>query len=372
MNAAKSIDTMIAEFMLDDVSSDSAADIVNGGENGDANGENDCNETIEPLLDPKNERLTILPISPDFKDIWDLYEEQMNSFWRASEIDFSRDYDDFMTLDEGEQNLIKMILAFFASSDGIVNFNLRERFLKEIKVTEAQVAYAFQMMMENIHGEVYSKMLEAIIKDEDERKKLFDAINTVEVIKIMADWALKWIHSTDSFPHRLIAFACVEGIFFSSSFASIFWLKKYRNQGKNIMNGLVKSNQLISRDEGCHCKFACTLYSKIVNKLNMNTVHEMIHEAVNISKSFAKNAIQCDMIGMNLELMNQYLEYVGDTLLVMLGYEKKYNTINPFTFMESIGMMNKTNFFESRPTEYQSAVNNKNFIRDKIRILDDF
>ena len=328
------------------------------------------NNIIEPLIDPANERLTVFPIK--YTKIWDAYKEQLAAFWKAEEIDFSRDLDDFEKLDKDEQHFIKRILSFFASSDGIVNFNLRERILKEIKMTEAQIAYSFQMMMENIHGEVYSLMLENIIKDPVEKKKLFNSVSNFESIKMMADWALKWTNKETNIIRIIVAYAAVEGIFFSSAFAAIFWLKKYRNKGKNIMNGLIKSNQLIARDEGCHTKFACLLYSTVINRLEQEEVHEIISSAVDVCKVFTKDAIKCDLIGMNLDLMNQYIEYVGDTLIVMLGYEKKYKTKNPFSFMESIGLTNKQNFFEARPTEYQSAYNDKNKSKKTITILENF
>ena len=327
-------------------------------------------QPIEPLLDPNNERLTIFPIK--FKNIWDMYKKQQAAFWKAEEIDFSKDADDFLTLDADEQHFIKMILAFFAAGDGIVNFNLRERFLNEIKITEAQVVYAFQMMMENIHGEVYSKMLDEIVKDPVEKQFLFNSVKSVPAISLMAEWALKWIHSDAHVGHRIIAFAAVELIFFSGAFAAIFWLKKYRSQGKDLMNGLVKSNQLIARDEGMHCEFACLLYSYIKDKPNKEVVFKIIDEAVTISKQFNKDAIKCQLLGMNIELMSQYIEYVGDTLLSMLGYNKIYNTDNPFEWIESIGLANKTNFFESRPTEYQMAHSTENIAKKTITILEDF
>jgi Ribonucleotide reductase, beta subunit len=327
-------------------------------------------DMIEPLLDPANERFTIHPIK--HPDIWNMYKEQLAAFWRAEEIDYSNDYQDFILLEPEEQHFIKMILAFFASSDGIVNFNLRERFLNEIKITEAQVAYGFQLMMENIHGEVYSLMLENIVKNAEERYELFNAIKSIEPIKLMAEWAIKWIHSDETIGHRIIAFAIVEGIFFSGAFAAIFWLKKYRNRGKNIMPGLIKSNILISRDEGSHCRYACLLYSKVVNRLTKNVVHNIFDEAVNISKNFNKNAIRCDLIGMNLKMMDDYIEYVADTLLSLLDYEKKYNTENPFPFMESIALATKANFFETKPVEYQSAFNPNNVNKNELRLLEDF
>ncbi|AYV75909.1 MAG: ribonucleoside diphosphate reductase beta subunit [Terrestrivirus sp.] len=325
---------------------------------------------VEPLLDENNEQFTMFPIK--YPQLWDMYKAQQNSYWRAEEIDFSRDADDFITLTEDEQYFVKMILAFFASSDGIVNFNLRERFMNEIKINEALVVYGWQTMMENIHSETYSLMLENIIKDKGERENLFNAIKTVDSIKMMYEWARKWIDSQDSFAHRVVAFACVEGIFFCGAFAAIFWLKKYRSNGKNIMDGLVKSNQLISRDESMHTQFACMLYKMLLNKLDEKKVHAIVSESVEISKIFVKDAIKCHMIGMNLELMNEYIQYVADTLLVMLGHSKIYNNTNPFGFMESIGLLNKTNFFESRPTEYQAAFNAKNTAKQSITILNDF
>ena len=325
---------------------------------------------IEPLLDPKNEQYTMFPIK--HMELWKMYKKQQNAYWRAEEIDFDRDSDDFENLSKEEQHFIKTILSFFASSDGIVNFNLRKRFLDEIKINEALVVYGWQLMMESIHSEVYSLMLEKIIKDPVEKEALFNAIKDVESIKLMADWAFKWIESTTDFAYRLIAFACIEGIFFSGAFAAIFWLKKYRSGGKNIMGGLIESNRLIARDEGMHVKFACLLYSMIVNRLDQNIVHMIIDDAVSISKLFVGDSIRCDLIGMNLDLMNQYVEYVSDTILVMLNYDKKYNVENPFPFIDSIDLINKTNFFESRPTEYQSAFNANNTAKKSIILLDEF
>ena len=327
-------------------------------------------DTVEPLLDSKNEKFTIMPIT--YPKIWNMYKTQQAAYWRAEEIDFSNDSYDFATLDNDEQYVIKMILAFFASSDGIVNFNLRKRFMEEIKITEALVVYGWQLMMENIHGEVYSLMLDKIIKDNTERAQMFDAIHTIPSIKLMADWAFKWIDSKDDIAHRLIAFAAVEGIFFSGAFACIFWIKKYRSKGEHFLNGLTHSNQLISRDEGLHCEFACLLYEMIVNKLPEEEVHMLIDDSVKIAKNFATESIKCDMIGMNKELMYQYLEYTGDSLLTMLGYNKKYFVAANFPFIESISISNKTNFFESRPSEYQSAFNSENKVTNEIVILNDF
>jgi ribonucleoside-diphosphate reductase beta chain len=327
-------------------------------------------DSSEPILNPAKERFTVFPI--EYNDIWEMYKTQMAAFWRAEEIDFSKDHDDFETLNKDEQHFIKMILAFFAASDGIVNFNLRERFLKDVKIMEAQICYSFQMMIENVHSETYSLMLESLVKDPAEKEKLFNAIETVPSVKKMADWAFKWIDSRDRFAYRVVAFAIVEGIFFSGAFAAIFWLKKYRGNGRHFMNGLIKSNEFIARDEGMHTSFACLLYSHLINKLNEDEIHAMISDAVSIAKTFTEDAIQCKLIGMNEKLMNQYIEYVGDRLAIMLGYSKIFNSINPFDFMESIGMLRKTNFFESRPTEYQAAYSQENKASSDITILDDF
>jgi ribonucleotide reductase beta subunit family protein with ferritin-like domain len=334
------------------------------------NDPNKKQKAIEPLLDPANARLTTFPIK--FHDIWNMYKLQFAAFWKAEEIDFSGDASDFEKFTPAEQQCIKMILAFFAASDGIVNFNLRERFLTEVQAYEAQVVYAFQMMMENVHGEVYSLMLENIVKDPVEKARLFNAIENVESVKAMADWAFKWIESSDSFAHRIVAFAIVEGIFFSGAFAAIFWLKKYRGQGKHIMNGLVKSNEFIARDEGMHTNFACLLYSHVVNKLSTKEIYDMMDEAIAIAKKFTDDAIQVKMIGMNQESMGQYIEHIADRLIVSLGYPKKYLKTNPFDFMETIGLLNKTNFFESRPTGYQMAHTKDNVARRKIVRLKKF
>lgn len=313
----------------------------------------------EPLLNPEKARFTILPI--EYPDIWKSYKTQLGSFWKAEEIDFSKDFDDFLTLSKDERFFIKMTLAFFAASDGIVNFNLRERFLKDIQIMEAQVAYGFQMMIESVHGEVYSLMLENLIKDHNEKELLFNAIKTVLTVKKMADWAFKWIESSKSFAYRLVAFAIVEGIFFSGSFASIFWIKKYRSQGKLFLSGLIKSNEFIARDEGMHTDFACLLYSKLKYKLKQSTIDMIMKEAVLISQEFITESIPCKFIGMNSNLMNTYIEYVADRLIVSLGYQKIFNKQNPFPFMDALGLQGKTNFFESRASEYQMAMGERKF-----------
>jgi ribonucleotide reductase beta subunit family protein with ferritin-like domain len=325
----------------------------------------------EPILNEDNRRFTVFPIK--YQNIWDLYQKQLACFWKPQEIDFSKDYDDFITLNKDEQHFIKMILAFFAASDGIVNFNISERFLKDVKIMEAQTAYIYQMMMEGIHGTSYSLMLDNIVKDKNERDRLFDAIKTVPSVKLMSDWAFKWIESGKSFAHRVIAFAVVEGVFFSGAFASIFWMKKYKGSGKIFMQGLVKSNEFIARDEGLHTDFACAIYSLLKNRLAFSEVKEIIEEGVIVAKKFICEALPCRLIGMNENNMSDYIEYVSDRLLVSLGYNKIYNKNNPFTFMESIGMVQKTNFFESRPTEYQSAhVMGNNKRVNTFEITDDF
>jgi ribonucleotide reductase beta subunit family protein with ferritin-like domain len=289
-----------------------------------------------------------------------MYKKQQQCNWIAEEIDFSKDYDDYLTLSKDEQQFIKLVLAFFASSDGIVNFNLRERFLSEIQITEAQIAYGFQLQMENVHSEVYADMLINIIRDPVEREYLFNAITTIPSVKRMSDWALKWIESDKSIGHRVIAFAIVEGIMFSGAFAAIFWLKKQRSSGRLFMQGLIKSNNFIARDEGLHTQFACALYSFVNKKIPEEDIIDMFKEANDISKQFVEEAIQCRLLGMSSDSMNQYINYVSDRLLVMLGYDKLYNVSNPFDFMDTIGMLSKDNFFETRPDSYQKAHNQDN------------
>jgi ribonucleotide reductase beta subunit family protein with ferritin-like domain len=303
---------------------------------------------METLLSPENNRMTVYPIK--FPQIWDAYKKQVAAFWTAEEIDFSKDYDDFQKLNKNEQHFIKMILSFFAASDTIVNINLGERFIKEIQLREAIITYNFQMFIENVHSEVYSLQIDNIIRDPDEKEKALNALNNYPCIKKKADWAYKWIESRDSFAQRLIAFAIVEGVFFSGAFCSIFWLKK-----RNLMPGLCDSNELIARDEGMHTSFACLLYTMISEKLDEKTVHQMFTEAYDIENEFICESLPCSMLGMNSSLMSQYIKFVSDRLLLQLGYNKLWNETNPFDFMESISMEGKTNFFESRPTQYQKA-----------------
>jgi len=302
----------------------------------------------EILLNEENNRLTVYPIL--YNNIWSAYKTQMAAFWTAEEIDFSNDYKDFNSLSENEKYFIKMVLAFFAASDTIVNINLGERFTKEVQIREAIIAYNFQMMMENIHSEVYSLMIDNIIRNHEEKNKLLNAITEYPCISKKALWAKKWIDSKATFAIRLIAFAIVEGVFFSGSFCAIFWLKK-----KNLMPGLCDSNELISRDESMHTDFAILLYSMIENKINERIVHQMFIEAVIIEKEFICESLPCSLLGMNSEAMSQYIEFVSDRLLESLGYNKIWGTVNPFDFMESMSIEGKTNFFESRPTQYQKA-----------------
>ena len=321
---------------------------------------------MEKILDIKNNRLTVYPI--EYLNVWQAYKTQLAAFWTPEEIDFSDDFKDFNSLTENEKYFIKMILAFFAASDTLVNLNLAERFTKEIQIREIIIAYNFQMMIENIHSEVYSLMIDNIVKNNEEKNKLFNAISEYPCINKKAMWANKWIESESLFSQRLIAFAIVEGIFFSGSFCAIFWIKK-----KNLMPGLCDSNELIARDEGMHTDFAILLYSIIENKINEIDVYNMFKEAVLIEKEFIIESLPCSLLGMNSDLMSQYIEYVADRLLNSLGYNKIWNTENPFDFMESISIEGKTNFFESRPTQYQKAsilnttTHDKSFI-----VLDDF
>jgi ribonucleotide reductase beta subunit family protein with ferritin-like domain len=300
----------------------------------------------EPLLTENPNRYVMFPLSDT--EIWKSYKKQMDCFWRAEEIDFSDDINHWQTLNDNEKHFIKMILAFFAASDGIVLENIGSRFLSEVQLPEARAAYGFQLMMENIHSETYSLLIDSYVKDEKEKTKLFQALDNFPCIKKKADWAIKWINDKRStFATRLIAFACVEGIFFSGSFCSIFWLKK-----RGLMPGLTFSNELISRDEGMHTDFAVLLYTKLNRKCQKKKVHNMIKEAVDIEKEFICDALPCKLIGMNSKLMSQYIEFVADRLLVQLGFSKLYNSNNPFDFMEMISLEGKTNFFEKRVGDY--------------------
>ncbi len=302
----------------------------------------------EPILKENPNRFVLFPIQ--FDDIWQWYKKSQACFWTAEEIDLSQDLTDWKTLTSDEQYFIKHVLAFFAASDGIVNENLAENFVSEVQYTEAKFFYGFQIMMENIHSETYSLLIDTYIKDNKEKDYLFNAIDNLECVRKKADWAMRWIDN-GSFQERLIAFAAVEGIFFSGSFCSIFWLKK-----RGLMPGLSFSNELISRDEGMHCDFACHIYNEHVqNQLSKETVTKIIADAVTIEKEFVSDAIPVKLIGMNAELMCQYIEFVADRLLVSLKCEKIFNAENPFPWMEMISLQGKTNFFEKRVGDYQKA-----------------
>ncbi|MCU0443570.1 MAG: ribonucleoside-diphosphate reductase small subunit [Microscillaceae bacterium] len=302
----------------------------------------------EPLLQENKSRFVLFPIQHN--DIWKMYKQAEASFWTAEEIDLAQDLKDWNNLNDGERHFVSHVLAFFAASDGIVNENLVVNFMKEVQLPEARCFYGFQVMMENIHSETYSLLIDTYIKNTEERNYLFNAVETVPCVKKKADWALNWIESPN-FSERLIAFAAVEGIFFSGSFCSIFWLKK-----RGLMPGLSFSNELISRDEGLHCDFACLLYNKYIqNKLPKEKVLQIITEAVAIEKEFITDALPVDLIGMNSRLMTQYIEFVADRLLRELGVGNYYNATNPFDFMEMISLQGKGNFFEKRVSEYQKA-----------------
>ncbi len=304
---------------------------------------------IEPILQENKNRFVIFPIK--HHDIWEWYKKMEASFWTAEEIDLSQDLNDWNNkLNIDEKYFIKHILAFFAASDGIVNENLAENFVNEVQYAEAKFFYGFQIMMENIHSETYSLLIDTYVKDEAEKDDLFNALEVFPAIKKKADWALKWIDS-DSFAERLIAFAAVEGIFFSGAFCSIYWLKK-----RGLMPGLTFSNELISRDEGVHCDFAVHLHNHhLVNKVPKERIRTIIVDALNIEREFITESLPVSLIGMNANLMTQYLEFVADRLLVELGCDREYNTANPFDFMDMISLQGKTNFFEKKVAEYQKA-----------------
>ncbi|GAA4827514.1 ribonucleoside-diphosphate reductase small subunit [Algivirga pacifica] len=302
----------------------------------------------EPILSENKDRFVLFPI--EHPDIWQFYKKAEASFWTAEEIDLEQDLRDWERLTEDERYFITHVLAFFAASDGIVNENLAENFLSEVQYTEAKFFYGFQVAIENIHSETYSLLIDTYVKDPQQKHHLFHAIETLSCVEKKANWALKWIEQ-GSFVERLIAFAAVEGIFFSGSFCSIFWLKK-----RGLMPGLSFSNELISRDEGLHCDFACHLYTEhIQNKLPEKQVKEIILDAVRIEQEFVRDAIPVKLIGMNADLMCQYIEFVADRLLLSLGCTKEYEVENPFDFMELISLQGKTNFFEKRVSDYQKS-----------------
>ena len=321
----------------------------------------------EFLLNEEENRYVIFPIQHD--QFWDMYKKAEANFWTTEELDLSKDLNDWKKLTKNETHFIKHILAFFAASDGIVNENLVDRFCQEVKVLEAKFFYVFQMAMENIHSETYSLLIDTYIKDQEEKTYLLNAIDTIPSIQKKAQWAIKWINDKDSpFINRIIGFAAVEGIFFSGAFCSIFWLKK-----RGLMPGLCHSNELISRDEGLHTEFAVLMYHNLKNKPSPNVVKQIIQEAVEIEKEFITESLSCELIGMNKDLMSQYIEYVSDRLLKMFGLEPIYNAQNPFDWMEMISIQGKTNFFEKRVGEYSNK-SNPNIDPDKneINFDDDF
>ena len=304
---------------------------------------------LEPILQENKNRFVIFPIK--HQDIWEFYKSMEASFWTAEEIDLSQDLNDWNNkLSDDERYFIKHILAFFAASDGIVNENLAENFVNEVQYAEAKFFYGFQIMMENIHSETYSLLIDTYVKDENEKADLFNALDVFPAIRKKADWALQWIES-DSFAERLIAFAAVEGIFFSGAFCSIYWLKK-----RGLMPGLTFSNELISRDEGVHCDFAVHLHNHhLINKVPKERIRSIIVDALNIEREFITESLPVSLIGMNAVLMTQYLEFVADRLLVELGCDREYNVSNPFDFMDMISLQGKTNFFEKKVAEYQKS-----------------
>ena len=319
---------------------------------------------VEPILKPDDNRFVMFPIK--YQDIWEMYKKQVDCFWRAEEVDLSKDLNDWEKLSSEEKHFIKMVIAFFAGSDGLVLENLASRFMSDVQVSEARAFYGFQIAMENIHNEVYSLLIDTYIKDSEEKHKLFNAIENFPFIKKKADWAKKWIaDKRSSFATRLLAFAVIEGVFFSGSFAAIFWIKK-----RGLMPGLTFSNELISRDEALHTEFAVLLYSKLQKKVAKKRIVEIIQEAVEIEKEFITEAIPCRMIGMNSKLMSQYIEFVADRLCLQLGYDKIYNSTNPFDFMELISIETKVNFFERTNSEY--ALANKTVSNDVFEFGDDF
>ena len=306
-------------------------------------------EHIEPMLQENMERFVLFLIEQH--EIWEMYKLHAASFWTAEEIDLAEDAKDWKKLNDNERHFLKHVLAFFAASDGIVNENLVTNFADEVQWPEARCFYGFQIMMENIHAETYSLLIDTYINDTAEKNHLFNALETVPSVKKKGEWALRWLsRKKGSFAQRLVAFAAVEGIFFSGSFCAIFWLKK-----RGLMPGLTFSNELISRDEGLHCDFACLLHSKLIKGAGENVIHRIIAEAVEIETEFVTNALPVELIGMNAGLMRQYIEFVADRLLVSLNASKLYNVSNPFPWMEMISMQGKTNFFEKRVGEYQKS-----------------
>jgi len=318
----------------------------------------------EPILTPDQNRFVMFPIK--YNDIWEMYQKQVDCFWRPEEIDLTKDITHWETLNDAERYFISRILAFFAASDGIVLENLAMRFMNDVQISEARAFYGFQIAMENIHSHTYSLLIDTYIKNTEEKGRLLNAIDNFPCIKKKSDWAQKWIHDNRStFATRLVAFACVEGIFFSGAFCSIYWLKK-----RGLMPGLTFSNELISRDEALHCEFAILLYSKLIKKMGKSRIHEIIKEAVEIEIEFICEALPCRLIGMNSVLMTQYIQFVADRLCVQLGYDKIFNVKNCFPWMELISLESKTNFFEKSSDAY--ALANKSNMAEAFDLVDDF
>ena len=318
----------------------------------------------EILLSEDEKRFVIFPIKQDA--FWDMYKKAQANFWTAEELDLTKDLKDYIELSDDEKHFLNSVLAFFAASDGIVNENLVERFCNEVQLLEAKFFYGFQIAIENIHSETYSLLIDTYIKDLTLKNKLLNAVETIPSVKKKADWALKWIGDKSDFSKRVIAFACVEGIFFSGAFCSIFWLKK-----RGLMPGLCHSNELISRDEGLHTEFAVLIHHTLQNKCSDDDIYSIVKEAVAIEKEFITESLPCKLIGMNNDLMAQYIEYVADRLLLMLKLDKIYNSDNPFDWMEAISIQGKTNFFEKRVGEYSNAANPKSDSNDNIFELDE-
>ena len=325
------------------------------------------NSAMEPLLDTQQSRYVIFPIQHD--EFWKMYKASEANFWTTEELDLSKDMKDWVTLNDSEHHFVEHILAFFAASDGIVNENLVERFCQDVQILEAKFFYGFQIAMENIHSETYSLLIDTYIKDVSKKHELFNALETIPCIQKKAAWAQKWINDKDSpFVNRVIGFAAVEGIFFSGAFCSIFWLKK-----RGLMPGLCHSNELISRDEGMHTEFAVLMYHNLKDKPSPERVQEIIEEAVAIEKEFITKALSCELIGMNADLMSQYIEYIADRLLDMFHVPKVYHSANPFDWMEMISVQGKTNFFEKRVGEYSNKANpNVDSEKSELAFDDDF
>ena len=318
----------------------------------------------EYLTSEEEKRYVIFPIKHD--DFWGMYKKAEANFWTTEELDLSKDLNDYTKLSDNEKYFINNVLAFFAASDGIVNENLVERFCNEVTILEAKFFYGFQIAMENIHSETYSLLIDTYIKDLSLKDKLFNAIETIPSVKKKADWALNWVGDKSDFGKRVIAFACVEGIFFSGAFCSIFWLKK-----RGLMPGLCHSNELISRDEGLHTEFAVLIHHNLINKCPDDDLLNIVQQAVAIEKEFITESLPCKLIGMNNESMTQYIEYIADRLLIMFGLEKIYNAANPYDWMEAISIQGKTNFFEKRVGEYSNASNPNVNKEDNVFELDE-